>query len=300
MPIIAIAHPRIRKHPVWVELQELLAPRVDLEVHYSEWHGHSSELARGLAPKEGVVIAVGGDGTFNEVLNGWMEQEQRGRPNFVLVPLGTGNDFARDQGLPSDPSSLAEMILQPAVKTFDLGRLTCWSHGETCRRYFALGATVGFSAEVTRFFQTLPRVLPGTAQYFFSLLVSLFRWRNAAAEITLDREIHKIESLFNLNVANTKFYGGGMYSSPRAVVDSGHLEAVIMPFSKLDVVRILPKTYSGDLDAVPGLLQQSVANLKIETEFPLPVQADGEYLGTTPVQVEVIPRALRLAMPREL
>jgi diacylglycerol kinase (ATP) len=294
---VAIVHARNRTQRLWVELSRLLASRgKEPEVHYTEFAGHARQLAADHVPEDGVVLAVGGDGTFNEVINGWMDQSQRGRPAFVLVPLGTGNDFARDQEILADAEKLAQAVLQPRFKEIDLGHITYQAESQKESRYFVVGATVGFSAEVTRFFCTLPRLLPGTTQYLFSLLVSLLRWKNASAELVSDDEQRVTSKLFNLNIANTRFYGGGMYSSPRAVVDSGFLESVVMELSKLEVVRALPKTYSGKFDLVRGVTQRAIQEINVSSATAIPVQADGEYLGSTPIEVRVIERGLKLGV----
>lgn len=294
--MIAIAHPRNRRHPLWCEVEQQLTQRGELQTLYSEWSGHSAELARTHCPQSGVVLVVGGDGTFNEVVNGWMQQENRGRPSFLLVPLGTGNDFARDQSLSRDAHTIISSALQPAIKEIDLGWLSYQGQGEIGERYFLNAATIGFSAEVTRFFQTLPRVLPGTAQYLFSLLVSLVRWRNRSTTLSLDGEETLAKNLFNLNLANSKYYGGGMYASPRACVESGRLETVLMELNKLGVVRALPRNYNGKFDGVEGVRQWSLEGSISVDEASIPVQADGEYLGTTPVEAKILPKELSLVL----
>lgn len=297
--MVAIAHPRNRKQALWVELQKILADNnVELEVHYSEWSGHSRELAKLHCPKEGTVLAVGGDGTFNEVVNGWMEQEDRGEPNFVLVPLGTGNDFARGEGIKGDAMELAAAALRPQVKKVDLAKMTYSTAVGPASRYFLVGATLGFSGEVVRFFQTLPRLLPGSAQYLFSVIVSLFCWRNGTATIETEHGVRESTQFFNMNIANGRHYGGGMVSSPRAKVDSGQLETVLMEMNKLQVVKALPRNYTGKFDNVRGVHQLGAKTVKVSSPRPLPVQADGEYLGTTPLEVNVLPQVMRLARSR--
>ncbi len=243
------------------------------------------------------MLSVGGDGTFSEIINGWMKQERRGSPDFVMVSLGTGNDFARDQGLRDDPQEWASAVLQPRTKMIDLGRVTFQSPKGESERYFVVGTTVGFSAEVTRFFQTLPRILPGTTQYLFSLLVSLIRWRNKSVELCLDDRVSQSQNFFNFNIANVRYYGGGMYSSPRAVVDSGELETVLMELSKLGVIKALPQNYSGEFEGVTGVHMRAARTVRVNSPSQLPVQADGEYLGTTPIEVEILPQTLRLSLP---
>lgn len=298
MPIVAFVHPRRVKHPAWIELQKILLDNgQELETHVSEWSGHSRELACKNCPQEGTVIAVGGDGTFHEVVNGWMEQLERGQPNFVLVPLGTGNDFARDQGLRADPMDLAAAVLCPEIKLIDLAKVSYLGEEGPASCYSLAAVTVGFSAEVVRYFQTLPRFLPGTAQYLFATVMSLFRWSNGRASIHIDDVTHESSRFFNLNVANSRYYGGGMFASPRAVVDSGQLETVLMELTKWEVVKASPRNYNGNFDGLRGVTQQGAGTIRVESPLSIPVQADGEFLGVTPVEITVCPQVMRLALP---
>ena len=293
--MLCIVHARQRSNPTWNQLQSiLLSQGLDLDIHHSDWPGHSLELAREHCPGEGIVLSVGGDGTFNEVINGWQQQARPGRPSFAILSLGTGNDFARDQGITLNAQELAQALLSPTFRDIDLGRITYQTETTPQTRAFVVGATIGFSAEVTRYFQTLPRLLPGTTQYLFSLLVSLVRWKNAQATLRFGEQSLQTNKFFNLNLANTRYYGGGMYSSPKAKADSGQLEAVLMELSKLEVLKALPQNYSGEFEKVRGVSQHPIARLKLESSRPLPIQADGEFLGTTPAQIEVLPKHLSL------
>ena len=299
MSVLTIVHPSKRLHPLWLDVKKRLEQWTRIDEHCSQWAGHSTELARELSPQEGVVVVVGGDGTFHEVINGWMSRSQRGCPGFLLVPLGTGNDFARDQKLSRDACRIAEAARNPRLKPLDLGHLHYQGSSGEESRYFLNAATLGFSAETTRLAQSLPRFFPGTVQYLFSLLVSLIRWENRSARLTVDHESFVLPNLFNLNIANTRFYGGGMYASPRACPQSGTLETVVMELNRWGVLKALPRNYNGKFDGVEGVRQLSVREKLCLLDPGIPVQADGEFLGETPVEASVVKDAFSIVMTGE-
>lgn len=293
MKPLAIVHPRSRRQARWLEVQKLLkAAGVEVEIHLSEWPGHARVLAQQHVHSERLNISVGGDGTMNEILNGWKEQASQTAPVFATVPGGTGNDFARSLGLDLAPERLASAIVEPRPQTFDLGLARTGSE----KRYFLVGATGGFSAEVTRRVHALPRVAPGTALYLFSLLTSLLSWRNRTASLEIDGRRLQSHNFFNLNLANVRHYGGGMVSAPRAHPADGRLDMVLMELSLPEVVRALPENYLGRFHRVPGVRQRSFRRARLETLPPSPIQCDGEMLGVTPLEVELDPDGVLLSV----
>lgn len=287
-----VAHPLAAASRGWRRVCEVLEQaggEIDLQV--SQHAGHSRELARRLAPAEGeTVVAVGGDGTFNEVIDGLMSAGHPVRLGFVS--LGTGNDFFRALEIPTDPDSMARRLLEPSPRQLDLGMLE--AEGMERPRPFACNVSTGFSAAVTKMVASMPRGLPGTGIYLLSLLLSLASWRSRSGTMRVDGEERPVERLFNLNVANTKYYGGGMYAAPGADPADGLLNVVLMQLTLLGVVKSMPENYRGRFERVPGVWQGSCRTLEIESPVPLVVQADGDVLGTTPARVEVLPGALTL------
>lgn len=290
--VLAFVHPRAENRPGWLALQQSLAEHgVEVVSHLSRWAGHTRELAREHLPPEGIALAVGGDGTFHELVNGWLDQEAPGRPRFLPIPHGTGNDFIRSVW-PGREEQLVKAIVDPRERDFDLGKITYQTPQGRRTRYFLVGATVGFSASVTEFMSKLPRILPGTPLYLFSLVVSLLTWVNRRARFSVDSDEIESHRFFNLNVANVRHYGGGMVSAPAAVADDGQLDPVLMELTKLGVIRAMPENYRGRFERVSGVRQFRCSRLALQSPFRLPVQADGEFLGSTPIEVEILPGAL--------
>lgn len=287
-----VAHPLAAASRGWKRVREVLEQgggAVDLQV--SQFAGHSRELARTLAPAENeVVVAAGGDGTFNEVIDGLMSGGHPVRLGFVS--LGTGNDFFRALGVSTDPDAMARRLLEPTAQALDLGMLE--AAGMERPRPFACNVSTGFSAAVTRRVASMPRGLPGTGIYLLSLVLSLASWRSRPGTVRVDGQERRVERLFNLNVANTRYYGGGMYAAPNADPADGLLDLVLMELTLLGVLKAMPENYRGRFDRVQGVWQSPCREVEIESPVPLVIQADGDVLGTTPARIQVLPGALTL------
>lgn len=303
MSVSVVAHPKARRSPCWQEfLSHLEGQGVHPRVEVSGQAGHARELAAALAASTEILVAAGGDGTVHEVANGLLEAfppgSDRRPPPLLIVPLGTGNDFARALGLPRQPGALARMLLSPRPRPLDVGRLTCQHQGRPRQLYFVASCSVGFAAEATRRALQMPGWLPARAIYLLGLASALVAWKSHPARLRIDGQPRESSRFFNLNAANTRYYGNGMVAAPRAVPDDQALEVVLMELSLLQVLLALPENYRGRFERVRGVWQTPARRVEVEADPPLPVQADGEMAGTTPLSCEVVPAALEVLHPQ--
>ncbi|MCE7872917.1 diacylglycerol kinase family lipid kinase [bacterium CPR1] len=292
--ITAVAHPLAARSRVWLEtLQELEQRGVVLKTESSRFAGHSRELAAQLAGQAELMLVLGGDGTIHEVVNGLFDQSGP-RPTLCLVPLGTGNDLCRGLGVRLEKDRLVQTVLKGVRRQMDLGRLTC----DGGRVLFGCTCSAGFAAEVARRTDELATKskLRGLS-YSVALLLCLTGFKSPRAHFTIDGTEHRAPLLFNLNLCNTRYYGGGMTAAPRAEPFDGELDMVSMELNRLQVLQALPRNYSGNFGGIAGVVQQRVRRLRLETDPPVLVQADGQIVGRTPLEVEVVPAALELVLP---
>ncbi|MGH2403375.1 MAG: diacylglycerol/lipid kinase family protein [bacterium] len=256
----------------------------------TERRGHAVELA--AASSADVVIAVGGDGTANEVANGILGSRRArvaGRAAFGVVPVGTGSDFARALGLPRDPVAAAGALVGARPRPVDVG--------EVNGRYFLTIAGVGFDGEVARQVNAWPKVLGGTAMYVLGILKMLVTYSPVNVEITLDGSVQQ-ERLFLIAVGNTAWNAGGMWTVPRARPDDGVFDVVIAgPLTRLEMLGVLPKVYSGRHLGHPKVRQARASLIRVTSEVPLAIQADGESVGRLPATFTVHRAALSVLAP---
>jgi diacylglycerol kinase (ATP) len=256
--------------------------------------GHAAEAARqALRQGQRYLVAVGGDGTVHEVVNGMVASGGPVAADAVLgvVAAGSGCDFIRSFGLPSDPEQAAAHLAGDQVQTIDVGTVTC-ADGET--RCFVNIAEVGLGAAVVARAAGLKagRFLGG-ARYAVGFWLTLPRFRPAAVRLDAGGQFHAWRS-FNVVVANGRFYGGGMHISPNSDLSDRLLDILVMTGPKSDSFTTLPKVYRGAHLPHRNIAELRATQLSVEADPEFPVEADGEVLGTTPASFGIIPGGIRL------
>jgi YegS/Rv2252/BmrU family lipid kinase len=243
-----------------------------------------------------LLVAVGGDGTVNEVANGLVGAEEA---ELAIVPRGTGGDFVRTFGIPSRLEDAVRVALHGRTRTIDLGRAAfrTWS-GEAGESYFANIASAGMSGAVAkRTNEATYTPLGGKVAYLWSTVVVFAGWRNAELEVTVDGAVRS-GPMFDVIVGNCCYLAGGMKMLPEAEPDDGLFDVLLIgDVSKLDLVRTMPKIYRGTHLPHPRAELLRGASVTVETSQQLPVELDGEQPGTTPIRFDVVPGALRIRVP---
>ncbi len=269
---------------------------VDYEVRTTEAPGDATRLARHALEGGGrFLVAVGGDGTVNEVVNGMMEGDAALVPDAVLgvVAAGSGSDFIRTFGLPRDTERAARHLAGSQVRELDVGRISYRGDGRQAVRYFANIAEAGLGGSTARRAARLPPVL-GTARYLLAFWLTLPAFRVGSVGVDVDGHRAYQGRAANLVVANCRFFGGGMQVSPRSDPSDGALDTAVFTGPKTDSFTMLPRLYRGRHLPHPNVVELKGRRIHVEAEPPLHIEADGEVLGTTPATVEVVPRAVKV------
>ena len=260
----------------------------------SERPGQLVELARKAAGEAELLVAVGGDGTVNEVANGIAGLDVE----LAVIPRGTGWDFVRTHGIPRRLEGAVEVALNGRTREIDLGRARYrgWD-GEERESLFANIASAGMSGAIAKRTNETSKALGGKVSYFWATLAVFSRWRNGEVRVRVDGEEHT-GRMHDVVVANGRYFGGGMMICPEAEPDDGRFDVLLIgDLTKRDLMLTLPKTYRGTHLPHPKATVLRGVQVEVETPEPLPVELDGEQPGTTPVSFEIVPRALRLRVP---
>lgn len=285
----------------WARLSDKIFETIGLfEYEFTNAVGAATVLAH-QAAKGGFerIIAVGGDGTVNEVINGLFESDGTPvNPRLVLgcLPFGSGTDYWRSLGFAEKmPEALAHLASR-TIRAVDVGRVALHMHdGRVQTRFFCNMADVGLGGVVVERMQRLPRLGVATLNYFVATLVSFWQWEPAVMQITVDGKALPAEKLVVALVAKGQYYGGGMWIAPKAALDDGHLHLVLVPaVSRARLFELVPKLYTGRLDRVDGVTVHSAREITIAAQTPLLATLDGEVAGATPATFTVIPKALRV------
>jgi len=265
----------------------------------SEGPGQIADLAR-RACEDGarLVVAVGGDGTVNEAVNGLMRVEPERRAELATVPRGTGKDFARSFGIPTAVVKALDVARDGAVRTVDVGHASFveWD-GSPAESYFANFAGAGISGAVAARANTSSKALGGKIAFLRATTSVFMRWKNSDYEVRIDGE-RRSGRMLEVIAAIGDQLAGGMRLAPEADPADGLFDVVLIgDATKLDFVRTLPGIYRGTYLPHPRAEVVRGRRLEIETATPLPIALDGEQPGTTPAVFEVVPGALRLRVP---
>jgi diacylglycerol kinase (ATP) len=266
--------------------------------------GHAAQLARAaICAGCSAVVAIGGDGTFFEVVNGVMNPADidgvvpgASRVAVGLVQAGRGSDFGRSIGVPADVQVASTRLLDGRTQMIDVGHVTYLGFDGTERsRYFANAAGLGFDGEVTLRANAGPRILGGTIPYLNSLVRTLIKYRNKRISVKLD-EVEPWSAVANsIVIANGQYFGGGMKIAPDAHLSDGVLNITLLgDLGKVELIRSLPMVYDGSHVTHPKVKILTAHTVEVTSPERVLLQADGEVLGTAPATFRVVPEALRI------
>ena len=280
---------RAAKLVPWI--RERLALRPDAELHVTIRRGEAQDLAaRAAAGGCDRLVAVGGDGTIQEIVNGVLEAGAR--IPLGIVPVGSGNDLARSLGLPTDAAEAWTVAIGRVTREIDVALAT---NGDGHRRWFASAGGIGFDAQVAAAMATRRGWQSGRAGYLLTTLTELRRFENRQLRIVLDGEPLDRRVLF-VAIANGANYGGGMRIAPDASVDDGWLDlCVVGDISRLTALREMPNLYRGTHVRNPAVSVYRARQIEISGEGTTHVHLDGEPFGTIPLRVEIVPGSLEVA-----
>lgn len=298
-PMVLICNSRSGRGGVAKALPEVIAEldKRDLayELRYTEGPGHATLLAReALQAGSRFLVAVGGDGTVHEVVNGMISQDEPVNRDavFGVVAAGTGSDFIKTFGIRPIPSAAVGHLDGPHSFTIDIGKITYTEEGREVTRYFPNIAEAGLGAEVVSRAARLPRWL-GPTVYLFAFWMTMSRHKPCNVKVDLVDRTYE-GPMNNLVVANGQFFGGGMKIAPKAAPTDGLLDIQIEHARKMDAIAMVPKVFKGTHVPHPSVKEAKRVKVSISSERPLLIEADGEVLGYTPATFEVLKDILSL------
>jgi diacylglycerol kinase (ATP) len=276
------------RHRLAQALSVLRGAGVELTIRESRSGQHLVELARqAQAEKPDVVVSAGGDGTHHYVLNGLSGSQTP----LGILSLGTGNDFAKGLGIPTEPRDAASILLRGTPKTIDLARV-----GSTL--YHCIGG-VGFDSIVTRFANEQVRWVGGSPRYAWAILRCLKFYRPHRLEMHSD-SVNFADDVIFATVGNNRSYGGGVTMAPRARLDDGLLDVCVVPtMSKLELLRWVPAAYRGEHLRHPRISYFQTPKITLSSPARLELFADGEFIQELPATIEAVPNALRVLVPAD-
>ena len=292
---VAGAYSTRRKWPRISRVLKYVGLSFDYE--YTEGVGHAMELAR-LAASDGYryIVAVGGDGTVNEVANGILHSTNPTETSLGVVSTVTGSDFVRSVGIPRNYTIACSSLTSSRRRLIDVGVVEFKSKGQTLQRFFVNVAGVGFDAVVVETTEKLPKYFGGTIPYLAGLFRSLFSYRNKSVTLSVGDRVEAARIL-NVVVANGGYVGGGMHIAPKAELSDSLLDVVIIgDVGKFELLKALPTVYKGTHVNHPKVRVEQATHIAIESSERVLVYADGELLGECPASFWLMPAALSVVV----
>jgi YegS/Rv2252/BmrU family lipid kinase len=282
--IAGLSKPKITEDDVIEEVKnKCLKEKIELDVEFTKYPKHAIKLAHAAKDKYDLIIAAGGDGTINEVINGMAES----KATLVIIPFGSTNVLASELGIPDDPKKAAGLITKGKKIKMDLG------YAKTTResRYFSMMLDVGPFAKVIKDMTPEFKKRWGRFAYPFGLIKLLFRYNWHKIYVK-----HKVESAgYFVIMANIKYYAGEYEIADKANIRDGLLDLIIINRKNLwDIFVLIFSFTTGKSNKFLRKEYYQTKEAEIYSHHNMQIQVDGELLGAAPVSVKIVPKALNV------
>jgi diacylglycerol kinase (ATP) len=277
-------------------------------VAFTKSRGDGTEIARRAAESGRVlIIACGGDGTINEVANGILASGTDAE--LGVLPSGTGGDFRRSLNIPNGAREAARALKTGNTKSIDVGKITFRDHDDQeVSRYFLNVSSVGLAASIIQRVKSSARAnwmpipsLRGKASFALSTLQEVFGIEYSTIRVRIDDgDEHNLNTI-NLCVANARYFGGGMLIAPDAKLDDGYFEVVnIGDLSTIKILLNAHTLYRGTHVELAEVKCKRAKRIEISAtdNVEIHLETDGELPGKLPAVYEIVPKALRIRVPR--
>ena len=254
--------------------------KIDFDLEFTRKRGHATEIARKCCNQFEFIVAVGGDGTINEVVNGLVG----GKAKLGIIPAGCGNDLIRSLAIPKSLSEAFKVLMQKKTTGIDIGKVN--------QLYFINGMGIGFDAWVVKTLLSEKR-LYGKLRYLYGIFKSIYQYKPVELVLSYN-DISTTEKYFMINIGNGHSMGGGFKLTPMAVVNDGLLDLnIVQHLTTIEIFKNLFKVFSGKHTEMPQVTTARTNYLKVESVEQFAAQIDGEFF---PLSMKESPHALIISL----
>ena len=289
----------------WPELAAALRSRLGKVEHaFTSAQGEASRLAReALDRGYDFIISVGGDGTHNEVINGFCDVDGatiREGAAMGVVPTGTGGDLRRTLALPKEAMPAID-ALGVRLVDMDLGHVAFVDHhGRPASRYFVNICSFGISGLVDKLVNESSKALGGKASFLWGVARATIRYSNQAVRLRIDESEPRVVKVNNVAVANGQYFGGGMRIAPNAAMDDGVFDVTVVgDLGVVSMARGIGKLYRGDhigMENIETYRATAVFAEPSDADIEVLIDVDGEQPGRLPATLTIRPAAFRMSV----
>lgn len=279
---------------VWNTLKESLEQKaIRYHAHFTKYPKHAEQLAKQICDSNDgdieAVVAVGGDGTVHEVVNGMVNNP---KIKIGYIPAGSGNDFSRGFSIPKNPMDALDLILNSKENKptlFDIGKFEV--EGKKDEHYFVSSLGAGFDAAVamqtnqSQLKKLFNKVRLGSLAYVGVLIRLLFTYKRTNITLTIDERVYTYKNVWFVTVSNQPYYGGGMKIAPSASTTDGILDITVAHnLSRIKLLLVFGSVFFAKHTKFKEVQQHLGSKISIESDSKMFVHADGELMGNTPVK----------------
>jgi len=293
----------------WPMIKQILINEgIDFDDILTEYPRHAIEIVRNAIVEKGYrkFIAVGGDGTNNEVINGIFTQDQVPTTDITMAafPIGTGNDWRRSFDIPLEYEEIAKIIKTGHTFAHDIGVLSYYNDGDPKIRYFLNAAGTGLDEMVCNSTNMMKQQgKGGTVRYLISLVKCMLKYKVVYIQLTVDDKVVFEDNILSLSVGNCRFNGGGMMTMPKAIPDDGLLDVtVIRKVSIFKFAANVKNLYDGTfINKIEEVKTFRGKRIRIVSNPPhsLMVETEGENLNNSPFDFDVLTKAVNMIIPKD-
>lgn len=284
---------------IWPGIQRFLTENYEheFEVVYTEGPLHATDLARnGIQHGWECLVSVGGDGTLNEVLNGFFQDDRliRARVVLGLLEIGTGADFIKSFYGQQDFQTQITRMKDARPRKIDVGRADFFSlDGEPVTRYFINILDFGIGGAVVERVNRSTKRLGGRISFLWNILATLSVYQNKTIRYCLDQGKWESRTLNNFIVANGRYFGGGLCPAPHAQLDDGLFDIVLFGnIGRLEAMTNLSSLRQGTHLENPKISTARARHIEATSEEAVFIDMDGEFVGQLPIKVSILPEVL--------
>ncbi len=284
----------------WHKLERCIKEAdIEFDIEFTKYPLHATELARNaLMSGYEIIVSVGGDGTINEVINGFFHEDKPINKNASLAVLskGTGCDFVRTIGMDKSVQGLINALKNNNSICCDVGKCTFVKYSkEETTRYFLNVSDVGIGGETTYRVNKNSKALKGFLSFLIGTITTIAVYKNKNLKVIIDDKLIVDEKINSVIIANGRYFGGGMEVAPTAVIDDGLFDIIVLgDFTKPELIMNFPRIYKGTHMSHPKVKGYRGKSVVIESKDIALVELDGEQPGTLNAEYHIIPNSINV------
>ena len=291
------AYGRARKK--WpVVLEHLKQEGFEVFWQFTQRRFHAYHIAKEMVQKGArCLISVGGDGTFNEILNGVLNCPGYVRPELAIVPIGTGADLAKTLGIPEEDWRAGVAVIKNGItKSIDVGEITLQTKTKQWKRYFANDFDAGLGGNVDRIANTIPKGVGGFLTFLLSSILAVITFKPMKLKVWINNKFVEDTFIPIVGVANGQYFGGDMHIAPMAVTDDGVFEVLYVKNTNIFkfLFHVLAKVYKAEHLKYHNVHHFQAKELRIQSDQLYLMDVDGEVEKAQEVSVKIIPKAIKI------